>query len=79
MKKTNWAVLTAALVVMATVPASAAKLTVNGTLTNYWEYENSDLIPVSYTHLFTGASLWFFMTISYVSSRELSLIHLSFL
>lgn len=45
MKKTNWAVLTAALVVMATVPASAAKLTVNGTLTNYWEYEDSDLIP----------------------------------
>ena len=45
MKKTNWAVLTAALVAMATVPASAAKLTVNGTLTNYWEYENSDLIP----------------------------------
>ncbi len=45
MKKTNWAVLTAALVAMATVPASAAKLTVNGTLTNYWEYEDSDLIP----------------------------------
>ena len=45
MRKFKWAVLTAALVGMVTVPASAAKITINGSLTNYWTYEDSDLKP----------------------------------
>ena len=45
MRKFKWAVLTAALVGMVTVPASAAKITINGSLTNYWTYEDSDLEP----------------------------------
>ena len=54
MRKFKWAVLTAALVGMVTVPTSAAKLTVNGNLTNYWTYEDSNLEPNS---LLTNAKL----------------------
>ena len=54
MKKLKWAVLTAALVGMVTVPASASKLTINGSLTNYWTYEDSNLEPNS---LLTNAKL----------------------